>query len=320
MTLALLITAASALFPPHLPEPERVKQLSKFFDPAPGEEILLNEEEVRQQGLKTKPENFRGFIKVSPPPGVCFTITRTVDQPDDYVCKPKSMSFRLVDLDRAGRLGWRVATGDDDFGTDLHWRSRYRTGIVMPFNIPDEDPPVYQFISKCTIDRTPHGRRMRIGMLTGETWIVAFPDQHTLEPQPKPIPNLFMNVSSGKVSVKDAAKQKEAEAAKKGAAEAGAPAPEHGAAPSEEPAKPKEVAAPSQDDDRAIWAIPARNAYTMKGNAFMPHGSVPPGGKGRCRYNFQGPNEDPETGRLECHDVDGFKNILLPLTCLRDLR
>jgi hypothetical protein len=47
---------------------------------------------------------------------------------------------------------------------------------------------------------------------------------------------------------------------------------------------------------------------------------VPPGGKGRCRYILTGPDEDPGTGRLECLEVDGFRHVLLPLTCLKDVK
>lgn len=306
-----LLVAAAAFMPQDLPEPERQRRLAPLFSPRPGEMLTLDARELRELGGRIPAQKLRGMIQISPPPGVCLTVTRSADEPDERLCKPKQVAFALGQLNRAGRLVWTVRTGDDDFGTEISWPTPYRTGIVTPFDRAPQDPPDYKFVVRCSADRA--ARRIRIGLVSGETWIVALPKTDKLEPQPQPIPNLFMVVTGGKVSVADAAKQKEAAETAKKAEEAGAPAPTP--APTRHPDE-----APDEDEDRAIWSIPARGAYGMSSSNFMPYGSVPPGGKGRCRYSYQGSAEDPATGRLECMDTDGFKHVLLPLTCLKDLK
>jgi hypothetical protein len=58
----------------------------------------------------------------------------------------------------------------------------------------------------------------------------------------------------------------------------------------------------------------------MPASNFQPQGSVAPGGRGRCRYRFTGPDEDPLVGRIECHEVDLFHFVYAPLPCLAELK
>jgi hypothetical protein len=149
---------------------------------------------------------------------------------------------------------------------------------------------------------------------------VHFPETDTLGPQPDPIANLTIIVSGGKRSVNDPNANPESAPdgeKPKGEGEKAEGEKKDGEAPPPPPPHEEKV---RERDDRKIWAIPARDSYEMSGDNFMPYGAVPHGGIGKCRYNYVGPPEDPDTGRLECHDVDGFTSVFLPLTCLRDLR
>lgn len=328
MTFLALLPLAAALNAGDLPEVERVKRLTPYFSPRVGQQVALDPRELRDltKGPKAvKAGKLRGAIRVTPPAGQCFTIQRRADEPDDRICEAKELSFTLSEIDRSGRIRWVVTTGEGDFGTEVTWSTPYRVAITTPFNRDATEPPTYQFIASCLAEKSEKGRRIKIGLFGGETWLVTLPDDEIMPPQPKALPNLFIHTTGGKTSVKDAAKAKEAEANSKAAHESGAPAPEPEHKPETPPEKP---ASKSEDDgtnydeeaDRLVWSVPARGAYEMGGSNFMPHGSVPPGGIGRCRYNYRGADDDPDTGRLECHDVDGFKHILLPLTCLKALQ
>ncbi|TWW09981.1 hypothetical protein E3A20_08860 [Planctomyces bekefii] len=329
--IASTLLVAAALIPKDLPETTRVQRLSPFFSPKPGNVLNVDADELRNLRTKIRPEALRGVIRVSPPKGTCFIITRMASQPDDRICKPKNLTFSLRDLNRAGQISWVIKTGDGDFGTTLVWPTPYRIAIVTPFNNSPEDPPKYHFILSCKATKTEETRKIALEIDNGQTWTIRFPKVDTLEPQPKPLPNLYIVASGGKVSVKDAAEKKRAEEAAREAEAAGAPAPDAAPAPGasgdgkdgdgkdgeKSDKKPEEV---DQSEDRVVWAIPARNSYGMNGSAFMPYGSVAGGSVGLCRYNYEGSTEDRWTGRVECHDVDGFRDVVLPVTCLRDIR
>jgi hypothetical protein len=306
VTGAALLPLAAALLAGEVPTAERLARLAPFFAPPPGSEVTLDARELRDLGKtrKVAPGRLRGWITVTPPQGVCLTVRRP-GQGDEEVCRRRRLSFQMDDLDKAGRLKWTVVTGAGDFGTELAWRSLYRVAVVTPDSKKLEDQPDYRYLGACDASDTPAaGRRIRLALLSGETWTVHLPDRDRLLPQPEAIPNLQLSISGGKTSVKDAEKDKKEKKA-------------DGEAPAESEAAPN---VPSQFDDRSIWAIPLRGAYAMSADGFVPFSGLPHGLKGECRYNYQGPADDPETGRLECHDADGFKAVFLPLTCLKDLR
>jgi hypothetical protein len=314
--ITLALAAAAALFSPDLTTPERQARLAPFFSPRPGgsQPIVLDPNELRDFGASRKklPTRLRGVIQVNPPHGRCLTVTRAADVEDDVVCKPTQLHFVFGDLDKAGTLTWTVVTGDGDYGTTLTWRSPYRTAIVTPFDKDEADPPEYRYVGACDAEKNGEaGRKITLHLLTGEDWILRFPPADTEEPQPDPVPNLLVNISGGKMSIKDAEEQKEAEKANEGGEGEKKPAD----------AAPAPVTKVREKDDRKIWAIPARDAYTMDAAGFLSGGGGgPPGDKGRCRYHYEGPPEDPTTGRVECHDTADFKTVFVPVICLGKIR
>jgi len=329
MTLFLIILAlcrvvapasAATLLRGDIKESERLRRLGAMFSPKPGEAVALRATEVRDFHRLVAPDKLHGSISVHPPKGVCLRITRSTDEVDDVICKKIDLSFRFSDLDRAGRLTWQVKTGDGDFGTELQWSSPYRIGSVIPFGIDAlKDPPHYVYLSTCKAARGPTGRRIMLGLLTGETWLIHLPEVDTLAVQPEDVGNLDVDYTGGgKKGIKEPTdskiEEKKSADAKAETAEAG----NKGKDASNMVTNASD-AAENARDDRKIWAIQARNAYVMPSDRFQPNGSVARGSRSQCRYIFSGPPEDPLTGRLECHQVDGYQQVYLPLTCLHEL-
>ena len=316
------VVLAAALFTGDVPEVARQKRLAAFFSPAPGAELVLSEHDRRDYGPGVSPLKMRGHIMVKPPPHVCLTIMRSPDADDLVVCKETQVSFTLEDLDDHAKLHWQVTTGEGDFGTELSWPTPYHVAIVVPPG-DDKTPLDHKYIDSCepVVDFT--GRRIRVHLLTGETWVIRFPQHDRMPPQPRSLANLEAIVTMGKIGVGDAAEAQKADAArdKAEAAESGEKKEgekKDGGEASEKPVV-KEDPVPYERDDRKEWAIPLRGAYTMSSDHFQPYGSVTPGLRGLCRYYFNGSKDDPDTGRIECHDVDGYQSVYMALTCLRQI-
>ena len=271
------LLVATAMFSGEVPASERVRKLSAFFLPPPGTELALSDREVRDFAGRVDPQLMRGFLTVNPPRGVCFTVRRDADTPDISICKSTQVSFLVTDLDRLGRLHWEVMTGEGDFGTELIWKTPYRAAVLTPIGA-DLGAIQYKFIKECRAFNSAAGRRIEVALLSGETWAIDFPDKDEL-------PGSAID------------------------------APEPVAGVDGEPIKKQEP--PNRFEDRKVWAISWHGSHKMNSSAFQPTGSVAPGIiKGECRYTYQGTVEDPNTGRIECHQTDGYSMVYMPLTCL----
>ncbi len=308
---------ASALLAGDVPTEQRIAKLTPFFKPPPGEALAFDEAELRDLGKKLAPGKLRGQVMVSPPKGTCLTVQRDPNESDDVVCNKTALTFSYSQLDKNGRLNWQVSTGEGDFGTRLSWHTPYRVAVVTPFDRSIEDQPSYRYVKKCDAFSDPEkGRRIVLTMVDGAAWVIRFPENDQLLVQPEAIPNLFMTQTQARVSVSDAAENNKQKEAEHGEAK---PAGE-GAGEAKPAVAPEAPQAPDEHEDRLAWAVPRRGAFTMSASNFQPFGSVAPGMRGECRYTFDGPAEDPNTGRIECHEVDGFKQVFIPLTCLSRLR
>jgi hypothetical protein len=321
---------------------ERASALSAYFEPRAGTSIEVDPVERRDAPRGFSPLRLRGYITVTPPKGRCIVLTRLDSEPDDRVCKRTTLSFKVEDLDRLGRLTWRAKLTDEGDAVEsvpLTWTTPYRVAVVRRFDANETEPPTYEVVSGCTAKiARPLGRQVHLSLLLGGTWVVRLPEKDQLVPQPPPVPNLVITKSGGKVSVKEAADKQRADGPKSEAKGTDKKPDEgHGAKAGEEhgdktegtqaPEDPEaaEIAeaermAVSQHKDRAQWGIPARGAYGMSSDHFIPHGTVTPGLNGECRYTFQGPPEDETTGRIECHRTDGYQHVYIPVTCIGELR
>lgn len=314
---------ASSMFTLNTPQDKRERVLNPFFSPAPGSEVFIFEEDAFAAARgKAEVKRLRGYITVSPPKNVCFSVKRSDDSPDEHICSKKVLSFTLSDMDRAGRITWLIKTSHDDMGTTLSWQTPYRIAILMP-RTPDnktlaldssefwqDAPPQYKFIKSCTDVSIPSTRRLELKMFTGETWIFYFPDIHKLLPQPEETPNLVIVSSGPKRSLAEAAKDKKEEEKKQSASQEVPAAKQEGTGTNKKDERPDNIA------DRKLWTISLRHSYEMSVESFHTDNMLTSGLKGRCRYNFTGPTEDLPTGRIECQDTPEFHMFLLPVTCL----
>ncbi len=314
---ALLKGAATiALLSGEISISKRIDILTPYFEPRPGQTIEVDAADLRDYGKgKTNPLNLRGFIKVSPPKNTCFTVTRNLDERDDKICKPKILSFTLRDLQKNGNIVWTIKTSPQDFGTELVWKTPYRMAVVVPDIKPHKHTVDYKLIASCKAQREgPLGRKITLDFFDGDTWIIDFPENDELLPQPEAIPNLYMAIANSKAGVPNKKKADDAGTATESSTNTST------ATGTQVVTTKAEGEALDQMDDRAIWGIPARNSYRMDGYRFMPFGTTTKWFKGQCRYTYRGSDDDPDTGRIECHDVDGFDEVNMPLICLKDLR
>ena len=328
----LPMALAAVIFGEGIPTAKRIASLASHFDPPPGSVVVLDSPEMRDYGsgsrVAVEPGKLRGHIRIKPPRGQCFTLRSSPDIPDESICKPRDLVFTIEDIDRAGRLHWTVITGEGDFGTTLTWQTPYRLAIAEPAASKPEDPPQYLFVEKCEVDKeTSLGRRVRVRLFGGQEWSMRLPEEDALLPQPDPVPNLYIEVGrpKGGISADSSTSKKgqgdapekedhgEATKAEGHNAEAG-----HGdSSTADVPEIPK---AEDPLDDRKSWSIPTRDSYALDGSLFSTGIAVHRGVEGKCRYSFRGSDDDPNTGRVECHDVPGFRMLLVPLTCMAKLK
>jgi hypothetical protein len=320
---ATLLT--SALFGLNTPEAKRQETLRSFFNPPPNAMVHISSDNFKKS-KESNLKKMRGFITVSPPKGSCFVVTRNQTVPGDYICKQTSLAFDLTDIDRHGKLAWEIKTSPNDLGTVVRWQTPYRTIIAIPKmrNEPivtkekkpedfwQSEPPKYLMIESCNDISNEYSRRIELKLFTGESWRFYFPFKHRLLPQPDDISNLEIANAPSKRSVSEPAKNDTPEPPKDSG---------HAEAPEE---KKVEVVAkdkkPDNYEDRKVWTISLRNSYEMSSENFHADNTNVSGDRGRCRYNFSGPEEDPKTGRIECQNTAEYHMLLIPATCIEAVK
>lgn len=300
--------------------------VSTYFSPPPGSEVRVADSDLAKASTGVQAGQLRGFIEVNPPKGKCLAVFRGEKSGAEHICKKTTLSFRLSEIDRAGVIRWEVKTTTVDPGTILSWRTPYRLAMVIARErgkshpkADSEDywrslPPDYKYIQRCN-DISEGGRRkLEVKLFSGESWRFTFPDRHVLLPQPESLPNLYISASGQKRGLPDG-KPADESAPKAEEQKPAEPSEEQAPEPPSDAPK-KKVDKPSNTEDRKSWTVPLRGSYGMSADNFHPDSSQTPGTRGLCRYNFRGPENDPETGRMECQDTPYFHMVLLPMTCL----
>jgi hypothetical protein len=295
---------AAAIIPKDAPLAERIRVLESFLEPKPGSLITIDQKQLRDQGPITKDAGkLFGTIRVSPPKGTCFILTKNKSIHDENICKPTSVKWHLEDLDKeSGTLSWSLRTGPQDFGTPIYWKAPYVIAKTMP---PESDfykwnsTPV--FFKSCVPQRASRDGRKRQIVLTkfdNSQWIIRFPDQDTPIPPSEPLS-----------AIADAKEPKEAKESKE--------AETH-------ESKPKTANGPIKVDDivanREPWTINTGRGYEMNVENFISDGSMPPGKKGTCRYVYDYIPGDFSMGRLECHHTDQYLYVYMFLPCMEPIR
>jgi hypothetical protein len=256
---------------------------------------------MRDQGAVTKDAGkLFGTIRISPPKGSCFTLTVDKSRPDQEICAPTSVKWRLEDVDRdTGTLSWNIRTGPNDFGTPVSWKIPYVIAKTMP---PESkfyhwnSTPV--FFKSCVPQTSNAEGRLRQIVLTkfdNSKWLIRFPDKDEPIPPPPPPPP---------PPTEEPKKKKGGE---HGEADAHG---ENKDADSKEPAKPVMV------DEREQWTMNSGRGYEMSVGNFISDGSMPPGKRGTCRYVYDSIPGDFSMGRLECHHTDQYLYVYLYLPCM----
>lgn len=310
--IPLAVLLSTALFASELPEAERVARLRQLFDPPVGASVQLDSDELRNYARTHKSTSLRGFVRVKPPKGVCLTVQRREDEPDDRICKAQDLAFRLTDLRHDGSLVWLIKTGEGDFGTTVTWTSRYRLVLAVPADSNPDDPPKRRFLDGCEARPLDDGeRRIILRFVDGSQWALKFPARDTLVAnQPEPLP--YLDLQGAKA--RPASASIDTSTASATGASTGTAAGTETSVDS----LPSAFSRRSDDEEEeAKWHIPRRDTFEMPASNFMPHGSVVPGGNGKCRYRYRGDDVDPRTPMVECRDADGFAQVIIPVVCLQ---
>lgn len=296
--------SAGALFPPNAPQAERQAALEKFFEPRFDQELQFDRLKVLNFKRGDSFETLSGSITVRPPKGSCFVIEVNPDYPDQKFCKQGELRFNFRDLDPVGRLSAMVKV-DGDFGTEVSWVSSYRLALTIAWDAPADSAPDQWLIVGCEAYHDELGRHLRAEILGERPWIFHFPAKDKLLPQPPPVPNLKIIAGTKFTGVMDAAARRKVE---NEAREKEAKGESAGVVIAAQRGGPEE---------RHKWHMPIRDSYEMSADNFQPRGRVPQGGNGVCWYRYKGSADDPDVGRIECHDADKFQFMYAPLVCLK---
>ena len=260
--------------------------LKPYFKPTIGDFIYLRN--VRTDQSK-KMEQLEGSILVSPPKNHCITIEKSLDEPDVIVCEPKEVAFKLTNIDPEGRVRWIIKTGK--VSTPVTWPTRYRIGKVVDLKMKWPGRAKRIAVLDCKVVRnSTSGRRVYVKVSGQDWWTISFPSQDRLTNQPPPRKNLIVEKIKQKQVVD---KNIESESS------------------------PPIIKRPKKKS-KFRWDIHPRDSFEMNGSNFITTSSNPKNSKGVCRYKYSH-RKDKNTGAIECHNVDAFKWVFLPLTCLPEI-
>ncbi|MEZ4742375.1 MAG: hypothetical protein R3B45_08005 [Bdellovibrionota bacterium] len=300
---SVLLAINSSLIVNGLSEPQRKEILKPYFQPQFGEVLDIDLTSLTKKNKKNNPEHLKGYIKVSPPAGTCFTITRNINIPDIRICKTQIVRFQLQDLDLTGRLTWKIDTGESDIGTYVSWPTVISIGKVVDLNMEWPGLAKTVFINKCLAQHTPsEGRLIYLYFVTGERWKIRLPDTDTAIEQLDEVPNVFQ---THKIVEKQGVNEKKSGQSKRIRAQL--------VYESDKEKYQKRQWVPT-------WQTHPRDAYSMSADGFFPNGSTTPGLRGKCRYRYDEYRTDAQSGSLECHDVNSFKWVYVPVPCITDLK
>lgn len=299
---AKALSVPQILFPSSTPLAERIDKISPFFNPSLNSDINFDPYALQQYPYFKNNEVLSGLITLSPPKNTCFTIDRIARDETFRVCKTQFIPFYLDELDDLGELHWKIKTSPEDFGTPIMWNSPYRFAKMSTYGRAWPAPSEQVLIKTCESRRNENGYRIYVTLVSGKVFAISFPDVETQVPQPGKIPNLQMTGGDvGRGGFVDV--QKTPEPPKGG----------HGGTTTQKNAEPNELVA-----QNTTWQLLPRQTYTMNGSHFIGDSSAPTASKGECRYNYNYPKT--KSAALECHDVQNFQWIFLPLTCLKNNR
>jgi hypothetical protein len=295
ITTILLASAISTspIIKDGMTEAERLAAIRPFLHPPPGSTITAESISINEQRHNKNPLFYKLYITVSPPKGACFVVTRNPNIPDQRICKTTPLAVPLGEISADGSFSWTISTGAGDFGYQYTWKTPHRIAQKIPAGTNQaEFIPVHS----CVAHTNAAGKRVILNLLNGERWAMTFPETDQFEEQPAAVPNLYISssVPTGGINKESTVKPTRAD-----------------------PWAYLKNIKPG-DPVTLHWAIPARNHYVMGASNFKITDSAP-GMTGKCRYQYSGAANDPESGWIECHEVDTYDVIFVHLTCSSQL-
>ncbi len=313
MSRFALVLSSPLLFAGETPTMQRQAQLGAYFDPPPGQPLEISKKAIARQAGKS-PQLLSGQIMVKPPKGQCLRIRRDLDEPDKKICKPEPISWKLHELDNAGRLQRLVISGSPDEGTLLSWPTPYRIANFVPFGEKDKGEDQDIAVLSCerreqredVKGRQTIERSIVLSLADGRRWMIELPAFDTKLPRPKV-----------KIKKEEAPPKADPHAEKPAEEHAEKPADPHGPAPKEE----KSPLAKILSGEKLVEAKPpyyfritGENVYEMP-STFFHESDAPSGFKGKCRYLYKGAPYDHDSGVIECYDTSSMDAVYVHLTC-----
>lgn len=277
MTQALAL-AAALVFPPHMPNKQKVERVAAYFQPPPGSRIALDAHDLLHQSTK-RPGSIFGEIMVFPPAGVCFAFQMSVLAPNTQVCGPKPLRFMADALDDNGRLAMKLWLPGQSVPVNLAWYADYSKGKVRTYGDESKDGETV-FVAGCGIEPLASGDRLvKLTLLGKKEFSLLLPASGKEEPVQREIINLVTASQEG-YNFQDLVKKKE---------------------------QPKSL----------HWDIKGSPVFVLRPERVIFRNTPTPGQAGNCRYADRGHGPDSAHGLIECHQTRDHQYLKLPIPCLR---
>lgn len=343
LSLALMLSDPAAF--EKLPFKERMAVVAPWFRPRPGAMVTASAHDIANLPANAGPasQRLKGFIRVTPPTGQCLRIIKGIRGDELLVCKPRSLSFRLSDLDQSGRLRWQVFAGQMMASLPLTWPSPYRFAQIIELGMLGKKLGHYEPIANCRLSEDGPWRRVTVDFLDGRTLNMAFHDDDVqlgklrlgnerMANQGNVPGNMVHERRAGQALdgehlANDRANTGHSSSSRPGAkpgseANGNTGGKRGGRRPEYEGKSLGAIINSHMGKGRIIrqygWVLQHRTAREMNGSRVYLekiHGDT----NGKCRYVFSGSPLNREDGMVECSYANDFDAILVPLACTSSL-
>lgn len=316
-----------------LPFEQRMAVISQLFSPRPGGTVLGSAYDLANvaAGSVAQTKQIKGFIKVTPPKGQCIRIIKGIRGDERLVCRPKTLSFRLGDLDQSGALRWQVFTGNSLASLPLVWQSPYRFVQIIELGAMGKKLGHYEPITGCKVRSDGPWYRATVNFLDGRLLKMNF---HRADKQLRQlrlgeerianngqVPDNMVHerragtAHDGEHFGNDPENDVEGHAKKQGK---GAEAPSAAAQGKSLGAIINSHMGKGRIIRQYGWVLQSPTAREMNGSRVYLE-KIAGQTVGKCRYVFKGSPVNPAEGMVECSYANDFDAILVPLSCTTHL-
>lgn len=314
----------------NLPFKDRMAVVAPWFSPRPGELIQASAHDIANlpADAGSLSQTIKGFIAVTPPKGHCLRIIKGLRGDEQLICKPRTLAFRMSDLDQSGKLRWQVFAGKMMASLPLVWPSPYRFAQIIELGKLGKKLGHFEPVTNCKLRSEPPWRRITVDFLDGRRLYMNFhdgdPQLAELQLGDKRMANNG-KVPENMVHERKAGKAQDGEHLANDSANTGEPGA-HGSGGRRPEHKGKSLGAiinSHMGKGRTIrqygWVLQHKTAREMNGSrVYMEkiHGE----NIGKCRYVYSGSPLNPADGMVECSYANDFDALLVPLACTSTLK